>query len=137
MKKLLAYVLLVSVFLALPVFNYERSYPVVVQNETDRPVTLIVTRIVDGGKTYLYIPALETRDYVLKGGLYLQDTIACENTASGTLSIFRQTRLTFTSCYANAAPNQGEPSQEKIHLKDTPSGKLWQYQYGLRLVKQQ
>jgi hypothetical protein len=37
------------------------------------------------------------------------------------------TRLVITNC--EGAANAGEPSQEKIHLDDTPDGANWYYQY--------
>jgi hypothetical protein len=61
--------------------------------------------------------------------MYDQTSFACGSSASGTLDVSRQLRLTFTPCFGDA-PNQGAPTIEKIHLTDSPTGIKWSYQYG-------
>jgi hypothetical protein len=71
----------------------------------------------------------ESRLFTIAAGVYAQTTYACGRSATGTLDVSRQLRLTFTPC-AGSAPNAGAPTMEKIHLVDTPTGLKWRYRYG-------
>jgi hypothetical protein len=66
--------------------------------------------------------------FTVREGLYDQTTFACGDIAEGNLDVSQQLRLVFTAC-PSAAPNWGAPTLEKVHLKDSPKGLSWRYQY--------
>jgi hypothetical protein len=69
-----------------------------------------------------------SRVFTVRVGTYDHATIACGETATGTLAVTHQLRLVFTPCFSDA-PNAGAPANEKVHLIDSPDGKKWLYQY--------
>lgn len=76
---------------------------------------------------YLTVPAKTTKTFTVKRGLYGRSTWACGASASGTLDMSSQVKLNFIPC-EGFAPNQGEPTQEKVSLFDSPTNIMWRYQ---------
>lgn len=91
---------------------------------------VLVLAALQSEQTYRFVVApSEIRNFTVEAGLYAQTTYACGGSATGTLDVSRQLRLTFTPC-AGRAPNAGAPTLEKIHLVDAPTGLKWRYRYG-------
>lgn len=92
--------------------------------------TVLELAALQGEQTYRFVVATgEIHNFTVEAGLYAQTTYACGGSATGTLDVSRQLRLTFTPC-AGSAPNAGAPTLEKIHLVDAPIGLKWHYRYG-------
>lgn len=128
-KTTLALTLVILVALAVAVFSaaaQEDKVGLTLINRSDQPVTLTLS----SGDVYyyLYVPADTTRQFTVDRMEYTHNTFSCGNAASGTLDVSSQTRLVFTRCELSA-PNAGEPSQEKIHVDDSPGGFNWYYHY--------
>jgi hypothetical protein len=128
-KTTLALTLVILVALAVAVFGaaaQDDKVGLTLINRSDQPVTLTLS----SGDVYyyLYVPADSTKVFTVDPLTYTHNTFACGSAASGTLEVSGQTRLVFTRC-ALSAPNAGEPTQEKVHLDDSPSGFNWYYQY--------
>ncbi|HZD58473.1 MAG TPA: hypothetical protein VE136_17195 [Anaerolineales bacterium] len=107
-------------------FAQEELVPLKIRNDTDQNV--FITLVGEGTIYGLAVGPNSSRDFSVRRGTYEHTTFSCGTSASGTIDMSRQLRLIFTPC-AGAPPNGGEPSIEKVHLTDTPEGKLWQYQY--------
>jgi hypothetical protein len=91
---------------------------------------VLVLAALQSEQTYCFAVApSEIRNFTVEAGLYAQTTYACGGSATGTLDVSRQLRLTFTPC-AGRTPNAGAPTLEKIHLVDAPTGLKWRYRYG-------
>jgi len=104
-------------------------FPVVLRNRTAGQVDIALIRA-DGPEIYwLSIAPGTERRFTVQGGSYTHITYACSKIATGTLEVTRGLRLIFTHC-PGIAPNAGDPTIEKIHLSDSPSGKYWSYHYG-------
>jgi hypothetical protein len=127
-KTLVAVAIVLVLALALAVFSVvaeETLAGLTVINNSDQPVFLGLTS--DAATYALVIPAGATRYFTVERAVYDHLTTSCGISSSGTVKLETFTRLVFTNC-AGAA-NAGEPSQEKIHLDDTPSGINWYWQY--------
>lgn len=136
MKRSLSVTLFFALLLALsPLFavsaqeDAEPIHKLVVHNLTDQNVSLLLVARDGPGSIGLSVGPGVERLFTVREGTYTQLTVSCGESASGTLDVFQQLRLVFTPC-PGTAPNQGEPTMEKIHVGDSPSGKLWRYQYG-------
>jgi hypothetical protein len=137
MKRVLPILLVVFVLMA---FN---GGALADKSSADSPSSFrLEIRNLSGGEAVLVLASLEseatyrlatqpgeTRLFTIPGGVYAQTTYACGGSATGTLDVSRQLRLTFTPC-AGSAPNAGAPTLEKIHLVDAPTGLKWRYRYG-------
>lgn len=97
-----------------------------VDNRTDQPVALSLTG--PEARYYLVVAAGSERVFTVVRDEYTHITLACGQTASGTVDISRQLFLNFTSCDVEPA-NQGEPGMEKIFLTESPTKQNWQFQY--------
>jgi hypothetical protein len=135
MKRSLSVALFFALLLALSplaaVFAQEDAeaiYKLEIRNLSDQTVSLALIAQDGSGSVGLSVGPSAARVFTVQEGVYSQITIACGETATGTLDVFQQVRLVFTPCPGLAA-NPGEPSMEKIHISDSPSGKLWLYQY--------
>ena len=105
-----------------------KLFPVEIRNRTDQPVSLVLSGT-QGARPYsLTVPADSTQKFTLQGNVYNHTTFACGESATGTLDVSKQLRLVFTRCFGDA-PNWGEPTMEKVHLRDAPQGKKWLFQY--------
>ena len=76
---------------------------------------------------YLTVPANGTAKFTVKKGVYTRQTWACGATSVGTLDMSSQAKLNFIPCEM-FAPNQGEATQEKVSLYDSPTGVKMRYQ---------
>jgi hypothetical protein len=100
-----------------------------IRNRSGGSVILTLAAL-DGADIYrLAVPAGVERSFTVREGRYAQTTYACGGSATGTLDVHQQLRLTFPPC-AGIAPNAGAPTLEKVHLSDAPHGLKWRYQYG-------
>jgi len=76
---------------------------------------------------YLTVPANSTSTFTVMKDLYGRTTWACGASASGTLNMSSQVKLTFIPC-DRTAPNKGEATQEKVSLFDSPNDVNFRYQ---------
>jgi hypothetical protein len=107
----------------------ESYFRIEMRNRSNAPASLVLAAL-QGEQVYrLELQPGERRAFTVRAGVYAQTTYACGGSATGTLDVSRQLRLTFIPC-AGAAPNAGAPTLEKIHLVDAPLGLKWRYQYG-------
>jgi hypothetical protein len=120
---------LVSLTAAFAQEGQETLLRVEVRNHTDQPVSLSLTGREIHSTYLLNVAPGSSRIYTLRAGMYDQTSYACGSSASGTLDVTSQLRLTFTPCFGDAV-NQGAPTIEKVHLTDSPTGIKWRYQYG-------
>lgn len=97
-----------------------------IDNRTDQVVALSLTG--PEARYYLAVAAGTKQIFTVVRDEYTHITLACGQTATGTVDISRQLQLNFTSCYVQPA-NQGEPGIEKIFLTESPTKTQWQYQY--------
>ena len=104
-------------------------FPLLIRNRTDGQVSIALTRTDGPGAYWLSVPPGEEARFAVQRGSYAHTTDACGKSEAGTLEVTRGLRLVFTPC-AGRAPNSGAPTFEKIHLSDSPRGKLWAYHYG-------
>jgi hypothetical protein len=105
------------------------TLPFEIRNRSNQQVSLALARVDGPGVYWLSVPANSERVFSVQEGFYAHTTYACGNSASGTLDVTRRLRLVFTTC-AGLARNSGAPAIEKVHLADSPTGRLWYYQYG-------
>jgi hypothetical protein len=105
------------------------SFRLEIRNRSGGEAVLMLVAL-QSEQTYRFVVApSEIRNFTAEAGFYAQTTYACGGSATGTLDVSRQLRLTFTPC-AGRAPNAGAPTLEKIHLVDAPTGLKWRYRYG-------
>lgn len=131
MKKTVVLVMLVVALLfvgIVPAFAAEDDAPdlspLTVINKTDGKVYLQL----NGENAYfLVIPAGTTSVFTVEKEEFVRQTWACNAYAKGFLDMSGQVKLVFTRC-GYAAPNAGEPTQEKVSLFDSPGGLYWRYQ---------
>ena len=103
-------------------------HSVKVRNLTDRDVVLTLYRS-GGSQAYQLVTSPKTTSvFPVLEGVYTQSTQSCGKAAAGALDVSHNLRLVFTPC-RGAAPNQGAPYMEKIHLFDAPYGIRWAYRY--------
>jgi len=99
-----------------------------IKNKTDGVVWV---SLLSSDNVYVYwleVPAGETRSYTVPRDIYSHTTVACGDTATGTVDIRKITTLVFTHCEGKP-PNAGERSIEKIHLYDSPDRGDFNYQF--------
>jgi hypothetical protein len=135
MKRSLLLTLVIVLLLAIaPIYavlaqdEEEVLYKLEIRNQTDQTVTLVLQAQDGPGGYVLSVGPGAERVFTVREAAYSHATLACGESATGTLDVFQQVRLVFSPC-PGTAPNQGEPSMEKIHIDDSPSGKAWLYQY--------
>jgi uncharacterized protein (UPF0333 family) len=93
-------------------------------NKSDQPVYLQL----NGAQFYyLTVNPKTTKTFTVKQGVYSRTTWACGASAIGTLNMSSQVKLNFIPC-DRFAPNQGEPTMEKVSLFDSPTGVNMRYQ---------
>jgi hypothetical protein len=96
-----------------------------------------LTRVAYGKGTiyFLTIPDGTYKTFTVERHVYDATIWACGDDSSATLDILTQLQLNFPAC--TYAPNNGEPSLEKVHLTDTPTKDQagdfnllkWRFQY--------
>lgn len=93
-------------------------------NKSGEPVNLQLT---GDNFYYLTVDAASTKEFSVKADVYDRVTWTCGLSSSGTLDMSSQVKLVFMPC-TQVAPNQGEPTMEKVSLFDSPTGIHWRYQ---------
>lgn len=120
-------IIAIVLFAAVPVFAGSAQSKLVrlkIINKSDQNVNLQL----DGAQFYyLTVKPNTTQVFTVKQGVYSRQTWACGASTVGTLDMSSQVKLTFIPC-ERYAPNQGEPSQEKVSLFDSPWGVNMRYQ---------
>jgi len=76
---------------------------------------------------YLTVKPRTTKVFTVARDVYYRTTWACGASAIGSLDMSSQVKLNFIPC-ERYAPNQGEPTMEKVSLFDSPTGIRWRYQ---------
>jgi hypothetical protein len=80
-----------------------------------------------GNFFYLVIDPLTEKIFTLPPQMYSHTTWACGRSTSGSLNMNTNVRLVFTRC-GDFAKSKGEPTQEKIHINDSPGETIhWRY----------
>jgi hypothetical protein len=95
-------------------------------NKTDQVVTVSLADPKSDVYYILNVSPGKTNTYTVARKVYDRTTYACGDVDSGTVDIRHQFRMVFTHCAAEA-PNWGEPTQEKVHIDDSPGGINWLY----------
>ncbi len=101
-------------------------------NKTNQPVYIMLRGCdAQGFEKFFYLTTepKTTKTFTVDRLEYRRTTWSCGWKRTGYLDMTSNVRLVFTSCYKNFAPNPGEPTLEKVHLKDTPWGIWWRYQH--------
>ena len=107
----------------------DRQFRLLLDNRSGQAASVELSGVDVSAAYRLSVPAGSVRSFFLQAGTYRQLTTACGTSAAGSLKLIRQIKLVFTSCFSPAA-NAGDPSLEKVHLTDAPSGLAWYYRYG-------
>jgi hypothetical protein len=99
-----------------------------IKNKSDQVVW--VSLLSSDGKTVFWLEVLagEEERFTVPKDIYSHITVACGDTATGSVDMTSQTTLVFTHCDGNA-PNPGERSIEKIHIDDSPDRGDFKYQF--------
>ena len=116
---------LILIFTVVTIAKTELTYLKII-NKTDRVVTVSLTDPKSNLYYMLNVSPGKTNTYTVARKVYDRTTYACGDVDSGTVDIRHQFRMVFTQCVAEA-PNWGEPTQEKIHIDDSPGGINWLY----------
>lgn len=134
MKKIVVRILMLVFILSLIIATVAlaqdeiKLFRIDVRNNTDQMVTLVLIGETGSPSYVLNVPAGTDQVFTVEEGVYAHTTFACDDFAEGTLNVSQQLRFNFTPCFGDA-PNAGEPSQEKIHIPETPDGIMWLFQY--------
>ena len=126
---ILALVLLAA--LAISVFSASAASDLVgltIMNKTDGVVWVSLLSSDGQSVFWLEVPAGETKSYTVPRAVYSHITVACGETATGSVDIRKLTTLIFTHCEGKP-PNAGERSIEKIHFYDSPDRGDFNYQF--------
>ncbi len=107
----------------------DRTFRLRIVNRSEDGVTLELAGINVLASYRLAVSSGQVSLFDIQAGTYNQITNACGSSAAGVLTVDRQLKLVFTSCFQPAA-NSGAPALEKIHLTDAPTGLAWYYRYG-------
>ena len=96
-----------------------------IKNKTSEKVMLSLSG--SGYFFFLTVDPYTTKTFTVPRVIFSQKTWACGGTASGYLDMDTNVRLVFTGC-GEDAPNKGEPTQEKVHIDDSPGEtEMWRY----------
>ncbi len=95
-------------------------------NKSGQPVSISLVN--EEAYYYLTVGTGETKIFTVERLVYDQTIWSCGLTDSGTVNLETYLRLTFTNCFGDA-PNQGEPSLEKVHIDDAPTGFNHHFEY--------
>ena len=130
-KFLLILALVLLATLAISVISASASSDLVglkIKNRTDKVVWV---SLLSPDNVYVYwleIPAGQTMNFTVPKAVYSHITVACGDTATGTVDLTQFTTLVFTKC-EGSPPNPGERTIEKIHFFDSPDRGDFQYQF--------
>ena len=96
-----------------------------IKNKSGEKVMLSLSG--EGYFFFLTVEAHTTKTFTVPREDYAQKTWACGSSVSGYLDMENNVRLVFTAC-GEEAPNKGEPTQEKVHVDDSPGEtEMWRY----------
>jgi hypothetical protein len=126
---ILALVLLVA--LAISVFSASAASNLVgltIKNKTDGVVWVSLLSSDGSSVFWLEVPAGESMDFTVPRDVYTHNSVACGETATGSVDIKKLTTLVFTHCEGKP-PNAGERSIEKVHFFDSPDRGDFNYQF--------
>jgi hypothetical protein len=126
---ILALVLLAA--LAISVFSASAASDLVgltIKNKTDGVVWVSLLSSDKSSVFWLEIPAGETMSYTVPRDIYSHTSVACGETATGSVDIKKLTTLIFTHCEGKP-PNAGERSIEKVHFNDSPDRGDFNYRF--------
>ena len=130
-KFILILALALLVALAISVISASAASDLVgltIKNKTDQVVWVSLLSS-DGLSVYwLEVPAGDEERFTVPRDIYSHITVACGNTATGTLDATTLTTLVFTHCDGKA-PNPGERSIEKVHIDDSPDRGDFKYKF--------
>ena len=130
-KFLLILALVLLAALAISVISVSASSDLVgvkIKNRTDGVVWVSLLSS-DGTAVYwLEVPAGKEMIFTVPKDVYSHITVACGDTATGTVDLTQYTTLVFTKC-EGSPPNPGERTIEKIHFFDSPDRGDFQYQF--------
>lgn len=93
-------------------------------NKTDQTVAMSLTA--EKAFYYLTVAPNSTRIFTVERLVYDRTTWSCDKSDGGSVDMETYVKLVFTPCGGDA-PNQGEPTHEKVHIPDTPWGDAWRY----------
>jgi len=99
-----------------------------IKNKTDGVVWVSLLSSDKSSVFWLEIPAGETMSYTVPRDVYSHISVACGETATGSVDIRKLTTLVFTHC-EGSPPNAGERSIEKVHFYDSPDRGDFNYQF--------
>ncbi len=99
-----------------------------IKNKTDKVVWVSLLSSDGQSVFWLEVAAGEERDFTVPRDVYSHTTVACGDTATGTVDVTHLTTLIFTQC-GGKPPNPGERSIEKIHIEDSPDRGDFNYQF--------
>ena len=96
-----------------------------IKNKTDQKVMLSLSG--SGYFFFLTVDPFKTKTFTVPREEFAQKTWSCGTSVSGYLDMDSNVRLVFTGC-GEDAPNRGEPTQEKVHIDDSPGETVyWRY----------
>ena len=76
---------------------------------------------------FLTVDPFTDKTFTVAREEYAHKTYSCGKSVSGVLDMEINVRLVFTDC-GEDAPNKGEPTQEKVHIDDSPGEtENWKY----------
>lgn len=94
-------------------------------NKTDEKVMLSLSG--EGYFFFLTVDPGTDKTFTVPREEFAQRTWSCGSSVSGFLDMDTNVRLVFTAC-GEEAPNKGEPTQEKVHIDDSPGEtEYWRY----------
>ncbi|MGW8226144.1 MAG: hypothetical protein ACWGOY_10435 [Anaerolineales bacterium] len=99
-----------------------------IKNKTDKVVWVSLLSSDGQSVFWLEVAAGEEKDFTVPRDVYSHTTVACGDTATGTVDVTHLTTLIFTQC-GGKPPNPGERSIEKIHIEDSPDRGDFNYQF--------
>ena len=130
-KTILILVIVLLAALAISVISASAASDLVgltIKNRTDGVVWVSLLSPDNAYVYWLEVPVGETMSYTVPRAVYSHITVACGDTATGSVDIRKLTTLVFTKC-GQTPPNAGERSIEKIHLYDSPDRGDFNYQF--------
>ena len=97
---------------------------------------LLTALLSSDGQTvfWLEVEAGKEQRFTVPRDVYSHNTVACGDTATGSVDIRTQTTLVFTQCDGKP-PNPGERSIEKIHIDDSPDRGDFKFQFNGQINK--
>ena len=126
-KAFIAFLLILFTLLIAAAPSIETMARLTIINKTDEDLYIQLTN--DEENLHYYLTGrLGTTVFTIEREIYDATFWACGNSTDDvTLDVTRNLRLNFPVC--SNVPNAGEPSMEKVHLKDSPSGLKWRFRY--------